>query len=104
MSKAEAAYYSYHLKPQLDDGRISDLEFQPRIKCEVGGTLVCTYIADFRYQDLNNETIVIEVKGYETDIYKLKMKLVRALHPQLKILVIYSKQLNAEISSLLPQE
>ena len=100
MSKAEAAYYFVHLKPLLRSGFISDLEFQPRIKCEIGGKLICTYIADFRFKRLDNEPIVIEVKGYQTDIYKLKMKLVRALHPHLKILVISSKTLSVETSYL----
>jgi hypothetical protein len=44
------------------------------------------------------------VKGYKTDVYKLKIKLVHALYPGLKIIVIPSNQLKKEIAQLPPQE
>ena len=112
MSKAEAAYYWCHIKPKLEGGHISHLEFQPRIRCEIVGKKICDYIADFRYIDTQETSpqgahgcsVVVEVKGYQTDVYKLKMKLVKALYPSMKILVISARELASEISSLPQQE
>lgn len=110
MSKAEAAYYMVYLKPLLEQGLIDNLEFQPRIRCEIGGQKVCDYIADFRYFDRQEEgqhgqfgcQVVVEVKGYETDTYKLKKKLVEALYPAIKIKVVKASTLKREIG-LLPK-
>lgn len=107
-SKAEASYYLSHLKPRLDRGEISNLEFHPKVKCEIEGRHICYYTADFRYLDKLSESpqgavgcqVLVEVKGYKTDVYKLKIKLVRALYPHMKILVISAKDLKSEISSL----
>ncbi len=109
-SKSEAAYYWTHLKPKLERGEISNLEFHPKIKCEIGGKHICYYNADFRYLDpqmtgpLNQQGcyVLVEVKGFKTETYRLKIKLVAALHPALKILVISSKDLRSEISLLPP--
>ncbi len=112
MSKAEAAYYWFKLKPRVEAGEITHLVFQPRIKCEIGGQKICDYIADFSYIDRQEEgqhgqqgcEVVIEVKGYKTDVYNLKMKLVLALHRGIKIIVIPSKDLKKEIANLPLQE
>ena len=83
VSKAEAAYYWFHIKPRHDAGEINNLVFQPRIRCQVGEVKICDYVADFSYFD-RNETgqheqqgcqVIVEVKGYKTDVYKLKKKL-----------------------------
>lgn len=108
MSKAEAAYYMVHLKPLVEADKIQNLEFQPRIRCEIGGQKVCDYIADFRYFDRAEEgqhgqqgcQVIVEVKGYETDVYKLKKKLVEALYPAIKIKVVPARSLKKEIAML----
>ena len=112
VSKAEAAYYWFRIKPRNDTGEISNLVFQPRIRCQVGEVKICDYIADFSYFDRNERgqhdqqgcQVIIEVKGYKTDVYKLKKKLVHALYPGLKIIEIPSKELRKEIAQLPPQE
>ena len=43
---------------------------------------------------------IIEIKGFKTDIYKLKLKLTKAVHPALKILEISAKDLRLEVSLL----
>ena len=92
-SLAEAKHYKYTLKPRLEAGEISHLEIHPRIRCELNGRKICDYIADFRYLDVSfagpqgqqGITVVEDVKGYKTDIYRLKKKLVEALYPGTKI-------------------
>ena len=112
MSKAEAAYYWFRIKPREAKGEITNLVFQPRIRCEVGGQKICDYIADFSYFDRQEEgqhgqhgcQVIIEVKGYKTDVYNLKIKLVHALYPGMKIIVVPSKDMKKEIANLPKQE
>lgn len=95
-SQAEAKHYKFTLKPRLEAGEISHLEIHPRIRCEVNGRKICDYLADFRYIDLTANgpdgqvgcRVVEDVKGYKTDIYRLKKKLVEGLYPGTKILEI----------------
>tara|TARA_R110000823_G_scaffold192267_1_gene323913 strand:+ start:297 stop:623 length:327 start_codon:yes stop_codon:yes gene_type:complete len=82
-SKKEAARY-VELKLLEKNNVIRNLELQPRFPCIINGKKVCSYIADFRYFS-NNSTIVEDVKGKKTDIYKLKKKLVEALWPGVTI-------------------
>lgn len=92
-SQAEAKHYLYTLKPRLDAGEISHLEIHPRIRCEINGRKICDYLADFRYLDSSRSgpdgqvgcRVIEDVKGYKTDIYRLKKKLVEALYPGTKI-------------------
>ena len=95
-SLAEAKHYKYTLKPRLEAGEISHLEIHPRIRCELNGRKICDYIADFRYLDVSfagpqgqqGMTVVEDVKGYKTDVYRLKKKLVEAMYPGTKIFEI----------------
>jgi|TARA_Y100000310_G_scaffold265683_1_gene276866 hypothetical protein len=62
-------------------GIIKDLELQPRYPMVINGIKVTTYIADFRYIDVQSgEKIVEDTKGFKTVVYKLKKKLMLALH------------------------
>ncbi len=90
-SKREARHYS-ELKLRERAGEIRELELQPiylltiwhhpisedhPLKC----TTVGKYIADFRYWDVaRNQRVVEDVKGMETQLFKLKKKLVEALY------------------------
>ncbi len=52
---------------------------QPRFDLVVDGTKVCTYVADFDYFDVERDRQVTEdAKGFRTEIYQLKRKLMRA--------------------------
>lgn len=80
-SKREAERYA-ELKLLEKAGEISHLELQPIIvlqeKFKYNGKTVraITYRADFAYYDHAIEKAVIEdVKGMETDVFKLKKKL-----------------------------
>lgn len=78
-SKAEARRYS-ELKDLERAGLIKGLVLQPRIKLEVNGKSVCTYVADFSYYE-NGKEVLEDVKGHPTDVYKLKRKLLLAIFP-----------------------
>ena len=82
-SKAEARRYTELLLLQAA-GEITDIELQPTYPLMTptpDGSLVSTakYIADFRYLDIpSGETVVEDVKGVRTHIYKLKNRWVEA--------------------------
>lgn len=79
-SRAEARRYS-ELCLLEKAGEIKDLECQPVYPCLVEGKLVCKYIADFRYLHIKTSYTVIEdVKGVKTPVYKLKKRLVECLY------------------------
>lgn len=79
-SKAEANRY-LQLKLLLSGKKIRDLEIQPRFPLVVNGVKITTYIADFRYVDIEKGLMIIEdVKGVRTEGYVLKKKLTEALY------------------------
>jgi len=79
-SKAEGRRYE-ELKLMQREGIIRDLQLQPRYPIRISGVLVTTYVADFRYFDVERgQEVVEDVKGFVTDVYKLKKKLVKLVH------------------------
>lgn len=79
-SKAEAERY-VELKALEEEGQIVDLQRQVKfllipsqIRPDGKVERSCSYIADFCYWK-NGEYIVEDVKGYPTDAYKIKRKL-----------------------------
>ena len=77
-SKKEASRF-IELKLMLRAKMISRLVLQPKFPVKVNGQKICTYIADFMYER-EGKRIVEDVKGFKTDVYKLKKKLVKATH------------------------
>lgn len=79
-SRAEANYYA-KLKLRERAGEVGGVELQPRFKL-LGpkGELICTYIADFAFWDHHEDRFrVVDVKGVETAVFKLKRKMMRIL-------------------------
>lgn len=79
-SKKEARRYE-ELKLMVRAKAITDLTLQPVFPIEIAGQKICKYIADFEYTE-NGKRIVEDVKSTATatPVYKLKKKLVKALH------------------------
>lgn len=84
-SKREMQRYA-ELKMLTRAGTILDLELQPRFPLVVNGAKVCTYVADFRYRSLDAKTVIEDVKGMRTEVYRLKAKLFQACYPDLRII------------------
>jgi hypothetical protein len=60
-------------------GEISSLARQVTFRIVVNDVPVCKYVADFVYVE-NGKRIVEDVKGVETAAFKLKKKLMLAVH------------------------
>ena len=81
-SKREASRYA-ELKLLERIGEIVELECQPRYPLTLNGVKLATYVADFRYRVVASGEIVVEdvkSKPTITDVYRLKKKLMLALH------------------------
>lgn len=78
-SKREARRYG-ELKLLERAGVITNLELQPCFTITVNGQRVCTYYADFAYVDRSGHRVVEDAKGFKTAVYRLKRKLMLAVH------------------------
>lgn len=76
-SKAEAKRYQFLALLQRA-GNIRDLELQPRYPLHVNGWKLGEYRADFRYVMKDGTTVVEDVKGVLTPMYRWKKKHVAA--------------------------
>lgn len=81
------------LKMLLKAGQIQNLELQPHFLLQEsfkknGKTYrKIEYIADFKYIE-NNKIIIEDVKGIQTDVFKLKHKLFEKIYPDLELRII----------------
>lgn len=80
-SKREANRYC-ELLLLMRAGEITNLQRQVRYTLipKQDGERACEYVADFVYTDKAGHTIVEDVKGVRTDVYKIKRKLMRWVH------------------------
>lgn len=90
-SKKESRRY-IELKLMERCGLIKNLELQksfelqPKFKKNNKTYRAINYIADFVYYDIEKEQIVIEdVKGFRTDVYKIKKKLFEYKYPDYEL-------------------
>lgn len=69
------------LKLMVKAGEITELLLQPKFDLIVNDVKIGKYIADFRYREgVSGSYIIEDVKGIKTPLYRLKAKLVKALH------------------------
>lgn len=85
-SKAEADYY-IGLKQSVRSGLISGFCRQARFICIEGkdGEKGTEYLADFIIFYPDGSYRIVDVKGVETDVFKLKMKCLKEKYPEIKI-------------------
>jgi len=93
-SQAEASQYRL-LRLMEREGIIRDLELQPRFLLKAAFTdsngkrhRKVEYVADFQYVESNGHTVIEDVKGVSTPVFRLKEKLFRAEYPELDLRVI----------------
>ena len=91
-SKAEALYYS-ELKIRQKTGEILFFRVQPRYRLldgfEKDGKRhrPIDYIADFEIHHKDGSIEVVDIKGYKTDVFRIKEKLFNAKYPHKLTLV-----------------
>lgn len=79
-SKAEANFYAT-LKLREKAGEVSGVELQrPFALIGPDGEVITTYRSDFAFWDhIEDRFRVVDVKGVETDVFKLKRKMMRSM-------------------------
>lgn len=101
--KSEYKGILYHSKAEVNYARGLDLRIfakdikgwqrQIPIKLVVNGIKICTYNLDFEITHLDDSKELIEVKGHQTAVWKLKKKLFEASYlaqnPNIKYTIIY---------------
>lgn len=83
-SKKEATRYLV-LRDMRRRGEVSDLELQVRFELSLTGIdgsrhKIADYVADFCYDLPDGTPVVEDVKGFRTDVYRLKRKLMLAIY------------------------
>lgn len=86
-SKAEAIY-AFGLDKLKSAGRIKKWEPQVVIWIVVNGVKICKLLVDFQVWPLVGNSWVIEIKGHETEVYRLKRKLLRVCRPDIDYRVV----------------
>lgn len=78
MSRKEAEY-AFLLDQRLKKKEIKSWDRQFKVSFDVNGKHICNYYVDFIIHHHDDTYELIEVKGYETDIYRIKRKLLEAI-------------------------
>lgn len=79
MSKKEAQY-AWELDQLVKVGEVLSWEKQKRISIDVNGHHICNYYIDFVVYHKGGLIEYVEIKGFETDVWKLKWKLFEAFY------------------------
>lgn len=85
------AQYGMFLESELKAKRIIKFGRQINLPLVVNDYKVCYYRIDFIVYHLDGTTEYVEVKGYQTDVWKLKWKLFESLfsdNPDVKLTII----------------
>ena len=77
-SKKEAAY-AQQLELRKLAGEIKHIKPQHKLPLYVNGKLICNYYIDFKVTLTDDSIELIEVKGFSTDLFRVKWKLTEAL-------------------------
>ena len=78
VSKKEAAYaQELDLRKKAED--IKDWKRQVKISLDVNGYHICNYYVDFEIEHNDESKELVEIKGFETEIFRLKRKLLEAV-------------------------
>lgn len=86
-SKLEADY-AQQLDWLIMAGQLKSWERQFKIEIRVNGEHICFYFIDFKVIYPDGRVEYHEVKGMATDLWRLKWRLVKALYPDWKFILI----------------
>lgn len=92
-SKLEAKRWQ-QLKRLLAAGEIKNLQRQPEFTLQPAfrkhnkAYRAITYRADFKYQTQDGRTVVEDVKGMETEVFRIKRKMFEYKYPELSLVLV----------------
>jgi len=84
--------YAQHLDLMVRAGKILCWDRQANFTLKVHGQHICDFVVDFKvYKSDGGHGYYVETKGAETPVYKLKLKLFRALYPEVDLRIVKQK-------------
>ncbi len=86
-SKLEANWAA-QLDLMIKAKEVKKWERQHKISIDIDGIHICNYFIDFKVWFTDGRVEYHEVKGYETEVWKLKWKLSKALYPDNNFVLI----------------
>lgn len=75
------------LDVMLSDRKIKEIKPQHKIILDVNGKHITTHIVDFLVTLNDGRKKFVEIKGFPTDVWKIKAKLTQALFPKTEYLI-----------------
>ena len=79
MSKKEAAY-AQELDLRVRAKDIKSWDRQVKLSMDVNGHHICNYYIDFKIFHNDGSEELTEIKGFQTDVWRIKWKLCEALY------------------------
>lgn len=76
------------MKKAIGKDRVKSWERQYKISLDVNSVHIANYFIDFMVEFRDGRKEFWEVKGMETDLWKLKWKLTKALYPDFNLVLI----------------
>ena len=86
-SNLEAGYCDT-LALMVKSGDILEYEIQKVFEFRINDVLICRHKPDFYVKTVDGTWEVHEVKGHETDLWKLKYRLFQGLYPDIKYHIV----------------
>lgn len=90
--------YTYDSKKEADHaveldwlkkaGEIKKWERQHKISIDINGVHICNYFVDFKVYYNDGHVEFHEVKGFETDLWRIKWRLAKAMYPHNRFILI----------------
>jgi hypothetical protein len=82
------ANYAFQLDARKQLGEVKEWEPQYRFDIIVNGAYICRYTIDFKVTMKDDTVEFHETKGFSTESFKLRWKLVKAMYPELTFVLI----------------
>lgn len=82
------ATYAQELDLRKKAGEIKEIIPQYKIDIRVNGIHVCNYYMDFKLIMPDGSIEMHEVKGFATDLWRIKWRLSQALYPEWKFVLV----------------
>lgn len=65
---------------RLPEDRVLKYEMQVPFVFSVAGVIICTYKLDFKVYYADGRVEYVDVKGFKTDVYQIKKKMMKAFY------------------------
>ena len=79
----------------LKAGIVTDIKPQYKISLDINGVHIANYFIDFMVEFKDGRVEYHEVKGFETDLWRLKWRLTKAIYPDYNCVLLKQQNVKA---------